>query len=225
MIDPKSKSSSKKNQKNRPILDADLELAPYDYFQANQASSKQSTKGNKNKLPEIRDVTRNQEFHKQSFHNLLNLYGRSTSNLPVKLFTEKTLIPLQKGSSAGTPSSPHRRDRSHSKKTTSRRSSIVSSDNRRETRLRKSVAFAEGDKPSLERTQEKEEEVRVDLAVPPEKQEAIKQIVPDLIAAVLLDAYEPLDKKGVNEIPRIKALDWPAILKKGIDSYLYERLS
>jgi len=220
IIDPKSKSNQKKNQKSRAVLDTDLEMAPYDFFQANQASTKQSVKGNKNKLPEIRDVSKNQEFHKESFQHLLNLYGRSTSNLPIKLFTEKTLTPLMKGVSAGEPTSPNRRDRSQSKKTTSRRSSIVSSDNRRDTRARKSVAFAEEEKSSLERQQEKPEkqekqdEVRVDLAIPPEKQEALKHIVPDLIDAVMLDAYEPLDKKAPNEVPRINALDWPAILKK-----------
>ena len=205
----------------------DLEMAPPEFFQSKKDSNKQNSTKNKTKLPEIHDLSRNQEFHKESFQHLLNLYGRSTSHVPVKLFTEKTHMALHKVSSAGEPLSPPRLAGTLSKNA-SRRSSMVSSDNKREHRIKKSIAFqgtnSQGQEEQQHQKQEQEHETEVTTAKNDENQEALKKMIPDLIEAVLINAHEPIDKKAPNDVPRINAIDWSAMLKKGKALALYNRI-
>ena len=120
---------------------------------------------------------------------------------------------MYKVSLANEPTSPARRDGSPSKKA-SRRGSPASGDNKFDHRMEKSVVIHDTISQNLDEEQEKEQGLGVIAAKNDEKLDALKKIVPDLIEAVLINAYEPLDKKIPNDVPRIKAIDWPVMLKK-----------
>jgi len=125
-----------------------------------------------------------QEFHKQSFQSLLSLYNRSTSNRPTKLFTEKLYFPHDR--------SPLRVEKANS---SSKRENIIFS-------KRDSTHAAENTN---------DENVKTGIR---ELKKNIKEVIYDLISAVLVDAFEPFDKKNPEEIPRMKMMDWSSILKK-----------
>lgn len=136
-----------------------------------------NTEPSTTKLPEIRIVAKNQDFHKESFHNLLNLYANSTSTKPISLFSDKNYR-----SSKGL----HGFD--------------IGSVSKRRSKSPLQISFTA--------TTEAEEKQAN------ENKKRMRDIVPDLIAAMLANAWEPLDKKDPYEVPRLKHIDWPAIIKK-----------
>jgi len=133
-----------------------------------------------------------QEFHKQSFQSLLTLYNQSTSHKPTKLFTEKLYFPCDR--------TPLRVEKANSSQ-------------------RGNVFFSK--KNSLHAGAQNQDDANLKPGIR-QLDKDIKGVIHDLISAILLDAFEPFDKKNPEEIPRMKMMDWASILKRSIrDNYFH----